>query len=86
MKDYPCGVLRVYDNEGITFDRYTVYYNERNERSGFYSLRGMSEHPTHPQGYGQCGEGMLGRHNGKQIAFGGLPADCRAVVLGDLNG
>lgn len=50
--------IRVYDNGGETFDRYTVVYTgryRRNPRDG-YQYVGMSEHPFHPQGFGQHGE------------------------------
>lgn len=38
------------DNKGATFDQYTVYFND-----GTYL--GMSDNPTHPQGFSQWGEG-----------------------------
>jgi len=80
----------VYDNGGETYDRFTVYYGGRGTirtegRTGA-RLRlcvGMSAAPFHPQGFGQHGEGMPGRHNGRRIRFEDLPADCRRLVERD---
>ena len=77
-------IKAIYDNGGETFDRFTVYYTER-ERNGFYTGRGMSQHPCHPQGFGQCVSGQLGKHNGKRIKFEELPTDCRKLVKSDLS-
>jgi hypothetical protein len=50
--------IRIYDNGGKTFDRFTAVYMDHPERAGFYktglyAARGMSENPFHPQGFGQ---------------------------------
>ena len=77
----------VYDNGGETADRFTVYYGGRgtiNHRNGLRLMVGMSDAPFHPQGFGQHGEGMPGRHNGRRIRFDDLPADCRRLVEADL--
>lgn len=76
-------IKAIYDNGGKTIDRFTVYYDEK-ERNGYYSGRGMSESPFHPQGFGQCCTGQLGRHNGKRIALEALPFDCQAAISQDL--
>lgn len=51
--------VRVYDNEGETIDRYTVIYARQSDKApGIatqYPYVGMSERPTHPQGFGQHG-------------------------------
>lgn len=101
--------VRCYDNGGKTFDRYTVVFtgNYRNIpgrrcRAKYGPLDfqnvGMSEHPFHPQGFGQHGESerqidvnkdgfapAIGRSNhlGKRILFVELPADCQKLVLRD---
>ena len=76
-------IKAIYDNGGKTFDRFTVYYDEM-ER-GFYTGRGMSAKPFHPQGFGQFITGALGKHNGKRITFDSLPEDCQKLVKQDLN-
>jgi len=76
--------LQIYDNGGKTFDRYTAVYLWDRERSGVYGCRGMSEHPYHPQGFGQFSSAEPGRHLGKRIKYGDLPPDCQRLVLGDL--
>lgn len=45
--------IRFYDNNGKTFDRYTVVYMDQPEyQAGTYAARGMSEYPFYPQGFG----------------------------------
>lgn len=85
MRDYPRGVLRVYDNGGKTIDRYTVYFNRPERAYGFSSCVGMNGEPFHPMGICQHSMGMLGRHNGKVINFSELPPDCRRVIERDLK-
>jgi len=79
--------VRIYDNGGKTFDRYTAIYMEFPEnKRGLFSARGMSEHPAHPQGFGQWCSAVPGRHLGKRIAFADLPEDCRKVIVSDITG
>jgi hypothetical protein len=77
--------VRIYDNGGKTFDRYTAVYMAERERNGLYGARGMSESPFHPQGFGQCCTATPGRHLGRRIAFVDLPADCQRLVRRDLS-
>lgn len=78
--------IRIYDNGGRTYDRYTVVYMKEPEtRPGTFAARGMSEHPFHPQGFGQYCAAMPGRHLGKRIAFDQLPTDCQRLVQQDLR-
>ena len=74
----------IWDNGGETFDRYTVYYNEK-ERSGYHTGRGMSEHPCAPNGVGCCTTGRPGKHTGKKVHFYDLPKDCRELIDRDLD-
>ena len=77
--------IRCYDNEGETFDRYTVVYMELMEKQpNTYYAVGMSANPLHPQGFGQHATAMPGKHFGKRIKFSNLPADCRRLVEQDL--
>lgn len=50
----PAGILDIFDNGGKTFDRYTVVYNYPEEYRGtdYLPYRGMSEHPSSPNGFG----------------------------------
>lgn len=83
--------VRCYDNGGETFDRYTVVFTGHFQKNfpGECYYVGMSEHPSHPQGFGQHGEAkiMIDRpaysHIGKRITFDDLPEDCRKLVLSD---
>ena len=97
--------VRCYDNGGKTFDRYTVVFSghyRKSQKSGgmrdAFQYVGMSEHPFHPQGFGQHGESerqidvnksgfapAIGRSNhlGNRILFVELPADCQKFVLRD---
>lgn len=78
--------VRIYDNGGKTFDRYTAVYLDQPENRGLYAARGMSEYPFHPMGFGQYCAAMLGRHLGKRITFEDLPPDCQRLVLDDRIG
>lgn len=85
---YPKGIKAVYD-DGKSWDRYAVYFSDRKGRrmdtfGSKWPYVGMSEFPFHPQGFGQHGTGMLGRHNGKRIAFEALPLDCQKLALRDV--
>lgn len=83
--------IRVYDNGGETFDRYTVVFTGNYKgRDGCHYL-GMSENPTHPQGFGQHGwsQEIIDRptygHLGKKVKFEDLPEKCQKVILNDYN-
>lgn len=92
--------VRCYDNGGRSFDRYTVVFTGRyrQKTGGSYCYVAMSEHPFHPQGFGQHGESTtridvnkdgfapaIGRFNhlGTRIRFQDLPPDCQQLVLQD---
>ena len=85
--------LRVYDNGGESCDRYTVLRLDWLESKecilptsspAHYEHHvmaiGMSENPTHPQGFGQHTSAMDGSHLGKRIAFRDLPTSCQEVA------
>ena len=92
-KFMPNGVpknIRIYDNGGRSFDRYTVVYTGRFKgRDGQCYYLGMSHNPTHPQGFGQHGESQdiidkpTYSHLGKKITFNELPKDCQELVVID---
>jgi hypothetical protein len=75
--------LRIYDNGGKSFDRYTIVFLDRPEHGDMLECLAMSENPFHPQGFCQHSMAMLGAHLGKRIRFDQLPTDCqRATMMG----
>lgn len=81
MKTHPRGSVRLYDNGGRTFDRFTAVFLDQPERQpGTFAALGMSDHPFHPQGFGQHCTAMPGRHLGRRINRGELPQDCRILL------
>ena len=77
--------VRIYDNGGESWDRYTAVYMNAKLPDGSYEARGMSAKPFHPQGFGQMGAAKCGKHLGKRISFDELPADCQKLVLRDMG-
>ena len=77
--------VRIYDNGGKTFDRYTAVYMAFPERGGCYEARGMSAHPYHPQGYGMSCSAVPGKHLGKRIKFEELPKECQKLIQEDMK-
>jgi hypothetical protein len=77
--------IRIYDNGGKTFDRYTVVFMDQPEpQPGTFAALGMSHNPFWPQGFCQHCSAMPGRHLGKRIKFEDLPEDCQKLVKQDL--
>ncbi len=72
--------MRIYDNKGRSFDRYTVLFMDNQESKGLYYGLGMSEHPFAPNGFGQHINGVPDRHLGVRIDFDTLPTDCQTMV------
>lgn len=78
--------VRCYDNGGKTCDRYSaLYLDEPAGPANSVFCRGMSEHPSHPQGFGQTSWARAGSHLGKRILFAQLPEECQQVVRRDLS-
>lgn len=77
--------IRIYDNGGRSYDRYTVIYMDMPEQPGSFTSIGMSEDPFHPTGFGQHGPAMPGRHLGKRIKWDELPEACQRAVMQDLE-
>lgn len=90
--------VRIYDNEGKSFDRYTCCYTGKYRGNGWFQYVGMSEYPFSPLGFGQHGENQtqidvndhgfapaIGKKNhlGIRIPFSKLPPDCQKLVLSD---
>ena len=79
--------IRIYDNGGKTLDRYTVVFMDQPEtHAGTFNSLGMSEHPFGPQGFGQHGAAVPGRHLGRRIKLEDLPKDCKRLVLRESKG
>ena len=83
---YPKGIKAVYEIDDGSLDRFTVYFSNRKDygmdtTSKMWPCIGMNATPYHPQGIGQHGSGMLGKHNGKLIPFESLPKDCQHLAL-----
>ena len=72
--------LKVYDNGGKTFDRYTVLRTDWREKNGCCMSFGMSEHPFHPQGFGQHGAAQDGPHLGSEISWDDLSSECQEAA------
>ena len=72
-------VLRVYDNGGQTWDRYTIipprWAKDWRDPAGGFDAIGASERPFGPQGFGQMVCAYPGPHLGKRIRWDELPAD-----------
>ena len=78
-------VLRCFDNGGKTHDRYTIipprYAMEYQERPGLFEAIAASDHPFHPQGFGQHVSAMAGSHLGKRVHWDTLPKDVQAFAV-----
>jgi len=92
--DCPPGVLAIFDHPKYG-DRYTVFYTEvygGEGREGYMWGRGMSENPTHPQGFGvsfemQPHEVASYRYANKHRAakWSDLPEQVKRCVRADLS-
>lgn len=86
MKDSQFPRVKCYDNGGKTCDRYTAVYLDQPERQHkMFTCVGMSEHPFHPQGFGQHSSAMIGSHLGKRVDSTTLPIDCQKLIKQDLT-
>jgi len=78
-------VCKIFDNGGATFDRYTVVFKAKRYRGALYwEYIAASEHPFHPQGFGQYGTlaaFVEGPHLGKRISFEQCPPDVQKFIL-----
>lgn len=84
--------FRIYDNDGETFDRFTIIDSKCCRVQGIrtYIYLGFSEDPFHPQGFGQHGElsgSSYVEHTannfasmGKRIAGNDLPKQGQRLV------
>lgn len=77
--------LRIYDNGGKTFDRYTILpprWDKLNKvRPGLFVAIGASKYPFHPQGFGQHVTAAPGAHLGKRLKWSDLPRDVQRFAV-----
>lgn len=80
-------VCRIFDvGPDGSFDRYTIAFKGYRVPRGplIYPYLAASNHPFHPQGFGQHGESekfLTGRHLGKRITFESCPPDVQKFIL-----
>jgi len=84
--------VRCYDNQGETFDRYTIVFTGNYKgRNGLCEYLGSSANPFSPQGFGQHGEcrDIIDKPSykrlGKKVKFEDLPVDVKKFVLDNYN-
>jgi len=66
-------IKSIYDNEGRTFDRYTVILLDG-------SALGMSVNPDSPQGFSEWCQVVQGAHLGRKISLKELPENVRKHI------
>ena len=88
--------IRCYDNNGETYDRYTVIFTKKRigggkHKHGQFVYVGISENPYHPLGFYQHGFSDCSidhpsySHLGKKIQFLKLPDDCQKAIIQEYN-
>ncbi|MHD0644435.1 hypothetical protein ACYPKM_02210 [Pseudomonas aeruginosa] len=86
VERYGCA-LRIYDNGGASFDRYTIvpprWAKEYKDRHGDWESITARENPFHPMGLGQHCSAQPGRHLGKRIHWDELPLDVQRFARQD---
>lgn len=81
-------IKSVYDNGGRSADRFTIVFDVASRKLGptmLWECVGSSMNPTHPQGFYQHSDCVLGNHLGKRIAFADLPEEVRLCVERELQ-
>ena len=81
--------VRLYDNGGKSYDRYTAVFTDRPyatpRTSGLYEALAFNDSPFHPLGFGLHTSAMPGRHLGKRIKFETMSPDAQKFVLQNLD-
>ena len=74
-------IRSIWDNEGESFDRYTVVLDElHGNDDDIFSCLSMSSDPTHPAGFSQFCSCMEGKHLGKKLDLDELPENIRKHI------
>ena len=85
LEQAPEYILACYDYGEKTFDRYSILIGgnlwEECSQPYFVECLGMSDYPTHPQGFSQWGEAMRGPHLGKKVKWLDLPQNIREHTM-----
>ena len=77
-------ISSIWDNEGETFDRYTVVTTEE-EHLGLNAALGLSHNPQSPQGFSQWTTAQEGKHLGKRVKFEDLSKHLQEHITGRLS-
>lgn len=75
--------VRVWDNKGVTIDRYAVLNMDTARIEGPYTVYdclSMSENPDSPAGACMAGTANIGSHLGVEIEWRELPERCKSAV------
>lgn len=77
--------VRLFDNGGETLDRYTAIFTPTNGDPTWYLA--MSEHPFHPQGFGQHGDGDVSgvMERDAELPLDDAPEDVRRCIEQDVK-
>ena len=70
--------MKIYDNGGITVDRYTIFLNPKTN-----DCIGSSASPLHPQGVWQHTTGKRGRHLGRRVRYSDLPTEVLRALINE---
>ena len=79
----------VYDNDGKTADRWTVFSKsdlKNKQPNGMVDMLSLSENPNSPQGVSMYGQGVVGDHLGKEIKFSSLPKEVQKHITSRYSG
>lgn len=79
-------ICRIYDNGGVTLDRYTIALKAyRVNGQLVYPYLASSAYPFHSFGqHGESGVKIDGQHLGKRIPFESLPIDVQRFIVQNL--
>lgn len=72
--------MKIYDNGGKTWDRYTVIIEGWHFGKSCEAL-GLSDNCDSPQGFSQFGDVYEGKHLGKVISFDNLPDNVQNHII-----
>ena len=77
----------IWDNEGETYDRYSIVLNDYYDRAEtMRECLGLSHNPTHPCGFSQFSGAMEGEHLGKKKEWNELPGNIQKHIINRLQG